>query len=700
MLTEYSLWLGLLCLLWGAIFAIALYFRYREIVYSKRARWTMATLRGISIALIAFLLLAPMLRQNVKETEKPLLIFAIDNSQSMALTQDSLFYQQTLPTQLQQFINNFGDNYQVKTYLMGEENRLVADNQALNLTFRDETSQLSTLFSEIDALYASHNIGAMVWVSDGIYNTGRDPQYVTQNLKYPIYTVGTGDTTAPIDLKIVESIHNKQTFLGNFFPVEIKINATHLAGRSAQLTLYHKGEVIYEQPINIQGNQHFETIKLVLEAQEKGLQKYRIALTELPDEITYQNNTQDFFIQVVDTREKIAIVYAAPHPDVSSLKQALERYEKYDIETFAHDKFNKEVGDYSLIIFHQLPSQKKLAGKLLADVQTLKIPAWFILGEESDIQSFNQLSHGITITPTYNGNQLMMNEVTPTLNENFLLFTLSEEVQQMLKYYSPLNTFFGNYQLSGNASTFLYQKINRVITNYPLISFCDANSQRMGVTVGTGIWNWRLQNYTHSQNFDAFDEMINKIVLYLSAKGDKSRFRIHCQELYAENMPIEIGAEVYTESYELINSPDVHFCLTDSQGKEYPSLFSKRNNSYYLHLGKLAAGDYRWTAQTDVGGTAYNRSGEFSVEEVNVESLQLTANHDLLRTMAEQSKGAFFKVGEWEALEEAIKGNEKIKSVVSYTQRYAPLLDSWIYFVLIILLLGIEWFMRKWGGGY
>ncbi|MDD4395767.1 MAG: hypothetical protein PHQ33_07775, partial [Bacteroidales bacterium] len=60
----------------------------------------------------------------------------------------------------------------------------------------------------------------------------------------------------------------------------------------------------------------------------------------------------------------------------------------------------------------------------------------------------------------------------------------------------------------------------------------------------------------------------------------------------------------------------------------------------------------------------------------------------------------FFTVNDMEKIEQVIKDNENIKPIVSYNKKYSLLLNSWIYLLLIILLLGIEWFIRKWGGGY
>jgi hypothetical protein len=51
-------------------------------------------------------------------------------------------------------------------------------------------------------------------------------------------------------------------------------------------------------------------------------------------------------------------------------------------------------------------------------------------------------------------------------------------------------------------------------------------------------------------------------------------------------------------------------------------------------------------------------------------------------------------------LVEDIKKNDEITSIVSYHKIYNHLLNSWLYFVVLILLMGSEWFLRKWGGGY
>lgn len=698
LLTEYSLWFVLLCMLLGAMFSFALYFRNTDIQFDRKPKIIMAALRGLSVTLIAFLLLAPMLKRNVKEVDKPVLIFAIDNSESMVLTSDSSFYRNEFPKRFNDLIQKFGDEHEIKTYLIDEKANVAKANENISLPFDGKMTNLSAVFNEVENMYANRNVGAMVLVSDGIFNSGNNPQYVVQKLKFPVHTVMAGDTSVQTDLRIAGIVNNKQTFIGNYFPVEIKVAATHLAGNKAVLTVYEKDEPVYTKKIDIRGNQHFETAKLTLAAKKKGIQKYRVELTELEDELTYKNNAGSFFIDVVDSREKIGIVYYAPHPDVAAMKAALETSDKYEVETFSAQDFNKNVNDYSLLILHQLPSAKPVAGALISKVQQEGIPAIYIVGSQSDLNALNQLGVGITIKPQ--GGKVMYNEAYPNYNENFLNFTFSESARQMLRNYTPLLTYFGNYQVAVGANIFMYQKISNVVSTYPLISFYQNAKARVGVIAGTDIWRWRLQNFLKEQNFDAFDEIINKIALYMSAKNDKSLFRVHSQEVFNENTPIEFTCEVYNESYELIDEPDVRFVLKDAAGKEYVSQFSKQNNGYYLNIGKLPVGDYTWEASTVAGTKTYQKSGSFSVQEIMLESMNLVANHDVLRSIAANSQGKCFEMNEMDQLEKTIKESEDIKPIVSYNKKYSLLLNSWLYFVIIILLLGTEWFMRKWGGGY
>ena len=223
LLTQYPLWLVIFALLLGVGYALYLYYKNNNVIFEKPMRIAMASLRGLAVALIAFLLLAPMVKLTVKQTDKPIVLVAIDNSESVKSNKDSAFYAKEYPGQVAKLISELGDSYVVKTYLVGDEDHLIGDKETLDIDFSDKSTNLSSLFDQVDMLYANQNVGAVVMLTDGIFNTGASPYYKAEKAGCPVYAVGLGSSELATDLFISDILHNRQTLKGNFFPVEVTI---------------------------------------------------------------------------------------------------------------------------------------------------------------------------------------------------------------------------------------------------------------------------------------------------------------------------------------------------------------------------------------------------------------------------------------------------------------------------------------------
>ncbi len=90
LLTQFSAWWILICLLAGFLYAWILYRKFP--VQDEQSPWfkrILFFLRFSVVSILAFLLLTPMIRTLSRETEKPLLLFAQDASSSILLNADS-----------------------------------------------------------------------------------------------------------------------------------------------------------------------------------------------------------------------------------------------------------------------------------------------------------------------------------------------------------------------------------------------------------------------------------------------------------------------------------------------------------------------------------------------------------------------------------------------------------------------------------
>jgi len=401
LLTQYPLWLAIFAVLLGVGYALFLYFRNDNVAFEKRSRIVMASLRGLAMTLLAFLLLAPMLKMIRKQTDKPVIIFSIDNSESVKSGKDADFYTAEYPKQLQKIIDELAKDYDVDAYLVGDENKS-ADKTNAAPDFSDKSTNLSALFDDISLLYANRNVGAVVMLTDGIYNSGANPYYAAQKTNFPVYTVGLGSDEQATDLLIADIVHNKEVLKGNRAPVEVKIQAGKLAGKTAKLTVSgDKGEV-FSKTLQISGNQYFETVSFLVDAAQPGLKKFRVDLDELDGEVTHKNNHAQFIIRVIESKDKIAIVYDAPHPDVAAIRSALELSENYDVVVKSVDEFKDNPSDFGLVILHQLPSSKHPASSLLSQIRKSGVSSLYIIGTQTDLNAFNGLNTGLQITQSKN----------------------------------------------------------------------------------------------------------------------------------------------------------------------------------------------------------------------------------------------------------------------------------------------------------
>ena len=218
--------------------------------------------------------------------------------------------------------------------------------------------------------------------------------------------------------------------------------------------------------------------------------------------------------------------------------------------------------------------------------------------------------------------------------------------------------------------------------------------------MGEGIWRWRLQDFAMHGNHNLFDELISKTVQYLSVKADKSFFKVLGKNNFLENEAIELEAEVYNESYELINEPEVNITITNSDNKKFPFTFSKTTNAYRLNAGMMPVGEYRYEARVKIGEKITTQRGEFSISALQVELTNTIADHQLLYSLSKKHDGQMVYPDELDKLAEQLNNRTDIKSV-SYTQnKLADLVNlKWIFF-LVLALLSIEWFIRKRNGAY
>jgi hypothetical protein len=676
-----SPWYAVLLIAAGALALTSwLYVRNRKNTECpKSALRLLFAVRLVSLFITGLLLLELLLKQSENVTEDPVVLVAVDNSASMIAGTDSALVRTELPQAIDRIIDEVGGKFSVRVLQFGSEVKTTEETPA----FTDKETDIENLLASIENNYSNQNIGALIIASDGIYNRGASPAQDAVKLGYPVYTIATGDTVEKRDLILRKVEHNQLAYLGNVFPAEVILSAKKYQGSEARVDILQGGRRLSSQTVRITSDNFLAPIQFTLNAETRGVVRYTASITPLDGEANRVNNEQSFVIEVIDNKDKILLLANAPHPDVAAIKEIIQNGSSYEAETaFAHE-FRKPLKQYNLVIIHGYNHARQAA--LLDECNSAGIPYWIVNPTSPDKLP------GIRITGTMG----RFNDAEPFFDRSFGLFAVSDQLAGFAGTLPAVKTFFGSYAVGGGTGALIKQRIGVVETDQPILAFSELNGLKSAVFAGDGLWKWKLRDYAEHGNYNLFAELIGKTLQYLVVKADKSFFRVSAPRIADENEAVELQAEVYNKSYELITTPDVALTLVNPQNKKFSYTFSKTAKDYRLNLGILPAGEYRYEARVTVNGESFIRQGQLNIREIVAERLNTVANHQLLFQLASRSGGALVSLAEAGALPGMILKNEQLKPVTYTSVSTKPLIGLWWLFPVIVLALATEWYFRK-----
>lgn len=694
LLFDNSPWLLIPCLLVGAVYALLLYIRnrgFRHQSWGRQINYLLTGLRFVLVSLLCLLLVGPFIKQIKNTIEEPIVVFAVDNSISIAAIDST--GTPTLKNEIEAAaaaLQNNDYSLDIRTY----DGLQTMD----SLQFDYASSDIGKLLSSIASDYEGRNLASVVLFSDGIYNQGISPAY--RPYSFRINSVGLGDTIPKQDINIQNVFYNKIAYQGNKFPMVAEIANTGFEGQSVNVSVSRRGQLIATELLRFDQARDVNSVEFLLDAEQEGMQRYELSVQPLEGEFTEQNNVSQAYVEIIEGKENILLLAAAPHPDIKALRSAIETNKNYELQSviLSVDDVNlQQLADtrYDLVIFHQLPGRGNTS-PLVREYLTKARASLFIVGSQTDLSNLSTNNPILNISVASNDTD----EVRAVYNSAFSGFQVEGSQQAIIEDYLPLNVPFGRIELQNNPEVLLYQKVGSVETSKPLLAVGEVDDQKVAVMLGEGLWQWRLQEFAKNEDTQAFDGLISKLTQFLSAKEDKRRFRVYPEkDVFQDTEPVIFETEIYNEIYEEIYGYEIALQLSDEKGetRNYSYITNKSNTRY--RISNLPEGIYQYTASLSMEGETMQSEGEFTVRSLQIETLNLTANHQLLRDLSASSGGVFFNKENISEMGAQLQSQEA-KGKIYTSEAYLPIINlKWLFFVLL-LLISAEWGIRKYMGSY
>ncbi len=682
------MWLSL-CFLLGILFAFASYWREKQ---RKRFRlntiYLLSLIRFIGVTFLSFLLIRPITETHQQNVEKPITVVLHDNSISV---QQHLQANPNWKDELKEKISGIDDQSEIAFYAFDGD----LTNGWDSLNAKGTSTNMSAALEKIGIRYAGRNLAAVVMISDGLFNEGNYPIYAAQNLQVPIHTIGIGDTTIYKDVFISDVQCNKTTFLGNEFPILVNIETRLAQQQNLEVVLKNKGQIIDKKNIRPEGKRTFHSIQFNTQSKQLGIQHYTVDISTIEGEKNTSNNHYDCFIEVLDDRQKILIVGAAPHPDIQAIMQSINQSESFKAEFVTAEEWKGKAEDNGLTIFHGLPNQAQQVNIINGYIANKK-PCLFVWSQSTQMSLFNLLETGIQLQGA-NGNR---EERTPIVDGQFNYFQISDEIKTQSNQWPPLSIPFGKLALSPGVVSYFQQQVGNLNTGFPLVAFQSADVAKIGCVMGEGLWRWRMTSFVQTKNHEAFDGMIGSWAQFLVDKNKDHLFKVNTKKKWAYNQPVVFQANLYDESMKPLMGQNIQLTLWNEKGEKRNYPFVPGNNGYQLELGLLEPGGYQFKAEANNGAQKLESNGTFIVENVQLEMMNTWANHDVLRNLAKETSGTFFNSSALDSLESKLRNQQNFVSVAYDESNREEWIDWWPILLILLTSFGAEWMIRKWQGGY
>ncbi|HEX9735353.1 MAG TPA: hypothetical protein VGG06_25575 [Thermoanaerobaculia bacterium] len=697
----------------------------------------LVALRTLAVALVAFALLRPVVRISAAVPGENFLAVLLDDSRSMRLADDGERSrgERALAdfTGDSQLLRRLQERFTPRYYRFAGAARRMEP--AAPLAFDGRASDLGAALERVRQDLAGVPLAGAVLVSDGADNSGAELTEPLLRLKasgVPVYAVGVGDERFEPDLELARVDAPDRVLAGSAFAVDVTVRQQGYEGRTVTLTAQRDGAIVATQDVAFAAGPA-TMARVHLEADAEGAHRYRFSIAPGEGERIPENNAREALVTVEDRREKVLYVEGEPRWDVKFIRQALAGDDNVHVVVLQRSAENKllRLGvEDPLELVAGFPETREelfayrglILGSVEADFFTahqLEIVEEFVSQRGGGVlflggrRSFAAGGYAGTpiaaVLPVVLGERTAEDvvevRVQPTLEGQahaaLRLASSPEESQARWETLPPLTTRHPLERLKPGASLLLAgtPAAGTSAAGGELVVLASQRYGRGRAAALTVQDSWLWQMHAEVPLEDQTHERFWRQTLRWLVSAVPRQVTLETSAgLVAPGEPVTLRADVRDAGYLGLNGARVTATVTDPLGGErtLPLEWTVENDGEYRasfvpeHLGPY---EVRLSAE-HAGETVGADNARLEAVDLPTESFGAEMNAPLLRRIAEETGGRFYRAGDVGGLAEDVRYTESGKTVVET----AELWDMPIVLLLLLGALGGEWLLRRrWG---
>jgi len=585
-------------------------------------------------------------------------------------------------------------------------------------------SCIGSAIAEAVERHAGQPLDGVVVLSDFAWTGGRDPVEVAADMKIrgiPVFPVGIGVSSQP-DYSVRGIIAPDVAFAGDKIPLRVQVMSSGFEGKPGELALSVNGEAVSTQKVVFAGGVQFEEI-IYKPLQKSGMLELSVVVSGPPGEVSRDNDSASHKIKILDEKINVLYVEGMPRWEYRYLRWVLLRDQRLNVKFLMTEgdpslastsprqlaKFPEdpaEITKYDLIILGDVPAKYFNATQLERIEELVRERGGSLLmlaGPVGAPASYTQTAIA-KVLPVKFGNEPWMTVsenrfpvVTPEGLESpcTSLMSPAEENANLWSRVKPLS-HVPSLEGAKPGATILLTLSGGIdgTRTYPLVAWQRYGNGKAMFVGSEDIWRLRLEEgSTYHARF--WGQTIQFLALSRLLGANKQVALETDRRVYSTGEQIKIFANVLTTSFKAATEPS-YKVLVEQAGQSQTPLEVELEpvpNSPGLYSGThLAAEDGTFTVKTLQVHKEVSNTIQFDVQTTPLEQRETDMQSTVARQIADRSGGKTWRLSELGTLPAALHNDEALTQSI---HRERDLWDLPLFFVLLVVITGIEWAMRR-----
>ena len=626
---------------------------------------------------------------------------------------------------------SLAESLDVSYHSFGRATQVISDAGSVSakdlasLTAADSATSIAASLEAVAKSGATTPAGIVLF-TDGIDNaSSRRTEAVLQDLGargIPVYPVPIG-LTDPDDVSIRNIVMQEVAFSGDNVPIQVQLLSKGYEKRNANIIVKLNGRQVQRAKVRLQGGLQFVDVEFTVDIRKKGAARVEIEIEPFEDEVSTANNRVERTVRVVNEKVNVLYIEGNNRWEFRYITAILKRDPRLNT-TFISSCSGPEFARNSPEHIERFPSKREEAFKydlvILGDVDSEFFSTEELVLLEELIRdrggSLLVLCGPMHTPSSYAGTpvetmmpvrfeadadwEMVSDSIYPVLTSegrSSMVMVLENDTESNDRVWSRVAPLDHLPPLQGAkpGATVLAALSDQASGDqrYPMVAWHRYGTGKCMSLATDRLWRLRFKT-GDKYHWRVWSQSIQFLTLS-RLMGEHKRVRLETDRTtYRDGEQARLYAHVLDENFEPMVQPSFEIVVKGVDGNalnERVSLQPDRTTPglYEGYFSAPIAGRYRLEANEndkDVSNTT-----EFQVAVVNKELSDIEMRLGGLKRMAQLTGGCVLSLGDLGKLDELFD----TRPLTTTVRSERPLWDNGLLATLLILLLGMEWFMRR-----